>query len=224
VIVRVKICGLTLADNAATVAALGVDYLGLNFLPQSKRFLEPRRGPELAAAARGAGPVKLVGVFVNASLDHLMALHGAIGFDVVQLHGDESPDEVAEVAARLGAAIWKAVPVEASATAAWRQPWPAAAAILLDAPGAGRGGSGVTVDGELARQVRLLHPGHHLILAGGLRPENVAAAICSLRPWAVDTASGVESSPGVKDPARVRSFLHAARTAVDGDVLPEDHG
>lgn len=220
---RVKICGLTLEDDAAHAAALGVDYLGLNFWPSSKRYLAPQRAPALAAAARGAGPAALVGVFVNATLDEIEGVHARVALDVIQLHGDEPPALLAELARRLGLPVWRALPVDAAAPDAATR-WRAAAALLLDAPSAGRGGSGRTVDAELARAVQRAAGAQHVVLAGGLRPDNVAEAVRRFAPWAVDTASGVERAPGEKDPAKVRAFLHAARTAARGDVLPDEHG
>jgi phosphoribosylanthranilate isomerase len=221
---RIKICGLTRPENAAQVASLGVDYLGLNFWPSSKRFLDPSRGRLVASAARAAGGCAIVGVFVNATISEIEAVHRDTYLDVVQLHGDETESDIAALQARLGIAVWKALPVENSATAAWRQPWTAAAALLLDAPSAGRGGSGLTVDAQVFGEVRAHHHGRRLILAGGLRPDNVAALVQRLRPWAVDAASGVEVAPGDKDPQLVQTFLHAARTAACTDVLPDDHG
>jgi phosphoribosylanthranilate isomerase len=209
---RIKICGVTLADDAARVAAAGADFLGLNFWPGSKRYLAPDRAPAIAAAARGAGRIAVVGVFVNAALADITALAGAVALDVIQLHGDESPDAARAVAAATGRPVWKALAAGAAGALAQLDAWPVDA-ILLDAPAAGRGGSGQVFDWQLARDARRAHPALRLVLAGGLGPDNVAAAIAAVAPWAVDVASGVESAPGVKDPAKLAAFLAAARGA-----------
>lgn len=239
--VRIKICGVTLAEDAAAVAALGADLLGLNFWPRSKRYLDPRRAPEIAAAARGGrsgagaiAPCRIVGVFVNASADEIAAIHAAVRLDVVQLHGDERPRDVTEIAQRLraegGAAVevWKAVAAGELASVERLDEWTDAAAILLDAPSAGRGGSGLTIDPEVVRHAQRLHPARRLVLAGGMRPDNVAAAIAAARPWAVDTASGVEAgTPGIKDAAKLAAFVRAVRggdAEIGGGVVPDGHG
>lgn len=211
----VKVCGVTEIEDARIAGALGVDFLGLNFWPRSKRFLPVERAPAIAAAARraSAGRCKLVGVFVNASFDELEEARQAAELEVLQLHGDEPPDFVAEVAATYasrGVEIWKAVAAADRAAVERLDEW-AAAAILLDAPSAGRGGSGVTIDEAVVLHAKLRHPARRLVLAGGLRPDNVAAAVARLAPWAVDTASGVESAPGKKDAEKMAAFVRAVR-------------
>lgn len=205
---KIKICGVTQADDASRVAAAGVDYIGLNFWPSSKRYLSPERAPIVAAAARAAGPVLLVGVFVNASLDHIAAIARDVVLDVIQLHGDESPEDVVAVAQATGRAVWKAIAVGEAGDLARLDAWPVDA-ILLDAPAAGRGGAGKVFDWSLARDARRMHATRRLVLAGGLGPHNVAAAIGAVDPWAVDVASGVESAPGIKDAAKVAAFVAA---------------
>ena len=204
----VKICGVTLPDDAARVAASGAAFLGLNFWPRSKRYLAPERAPLIAAVARASGPAKLVGVFVDPHLDEVLALHAAVQLDAIQLHGDESPDFCAQVAAAAKVPIWKAIPVAAPRDVEPLQVWPVDA-ILLDAPTPGRGGAGARFDHQLARAARELHPARRFVLAGGLTPETVAAAIALVAPWAVDVASGVEAAPGIKDPAKLAAFLAA---------------
>jgi len=216
---RIKICGITQPDSAARVAAAGVDFIGLNFWPRSKRYLVPERAPVLAAAARGAGSVRVVGVFVDAELDDIAAIARSAALDVIQLHGDESPAFAERVAERTGCRVWKAIaagapampdaPRESAALTAL-DVWPVDA-ILLDTPTPGRGGSGRTFDWQLARDARHAYPARRFVLAGGLGPDNVAAAIAGVAPWAIDVASGVESAPGVKDPAKLAAFLAAAR-------------
>lgn len=207
-----KICGVTTEEDAAAAARLGVDFLGLNFWPRSKRYLATERAPAIAAAARDAAAgCQLVGVFVNAALDEIAAIHQAVRLDVVQLHGDEPPALVREVGARLGVAVWKAIAAGEPAAVERLDEWQDAAAILLDAPSAGRGGSGLTIDPAVVLHAHARHPSLRLVLAGGMRPDNVAAAIATTHPWAVDTASGVESAPGRKDAAKMAAFLAAVR-------------
>jgi phosphoribosylanthranilate isomerase len=209
-VTRVKICGVTLADDAARVAAAGVDFIGLNFWPKSRRFLAPERAPIVAAAARAAGPARLVGVFVDATVDEIVAVAARVDLDIVQLHGDETPDTCEKIAGALYRPVWKAIAVTGRGALARLETWPVDA-ILLDAPTAGRGGAGAAFDHELAREARERYPARHFVLAGGLDPSNVAGAIARVEPWAVDVASGVEAAPGIKDPTKLAAFLAAAR-------------
>jgi phosphoribosylanthranilate isomerase len=211
VTIKTKICGVTLADDAAVAAAAGADFIGLNFWERSKRYLDPARAPIVAGVARGAGSPLIVGVFVDAQPDEIAAVHAAVGLDRVQLHGDEHPDDVKRVADAVGVPVWKAIAVRDARDLAALDEWPVEA-ILLDAPSAGRGGSGQTFDWVLATAAERA-PARPLVLAGGLTPENVGAAIARVRPWAVDVASGVERAPGVKDHDKVRAFIAAVRGA-----------
>jgi phosphoribosylanthranilate isomerase len=209
---RIKVCGVTLADDAARVAAAGVDFLGLNFWPRSKRYLAPERAPMIAAAARAAGSPKLVGVFVNAGPDEVLAVAARVELDVIQLHGDEPPQTCRRVAAALYRPVWKAIAVAGPRDVERLDAWPVDA-ILLDAPTPGRGGAGARFDHALARQARERHPERAIVLAGGLTAETVGAAIATVTPWAVDVASGVEAAPGIKDPDRLAAFVAAVRAA-----------
>ena len=207
---KIKICGVTQADDAARVAGAGVDYIGLNFWPTSKRYLAPERAPEIAAAARAAGPARMVGVFVNASPGHIAAIARDVALDVIQLHGDEPSEEAVAVARATGCAVWKAIAVGEARDLERFDAWPVEA-VLLDAPAVGRGGAGKVFDWNLAREARRLYPARSFVLAGGLGPHNVAAAIEAVAPWAVDVASGVEASPGIKDAAKLAAFVAAVR-------------
>jgi phosphoribosylanthranilate isomerase len=213
-VTKIKICGVTQPDDAARVAAAGVDFIGLNFWPTSKRYLSPERAPQVAVAARAssssAGSVQLVGVFVNAPQGEIAAIARDVALDVIQVHGDESPDDVAAIARATGLAVWKALAAAGPGDLAHLDAWPVDA-ILLDAPAAGRGGAGKTFDWTLARDARRDNPARKLVIAGGLGPHNVGAAIEAVDPWAVDVASGVESAPGIKDPAKVAAFVAAVR-------------
>jgi phosphoribosylanthranilate isomerase len=199
--VRVKICGVTRAEDALAAVRLGADALGFNFWPGSKRHITP-------AAARGIIArlppfVTPVGVFVNQLEGEMRAIAAESGIQVFQLHGDEPP----ELCARLNLPVVKAIPVDQVRTLSRLLSYEVSA-FLLDTPSRGYGGSGEPFDWSLAEGVSEVAP---VILAGGLTPENVAAAVRAVRPYAVDVASGVESSPGVKDVARMSRFFAAVR-------------
>ncbi|MEZ4404312.1 MAG: phosphoribosylanthranilate isomerase [Kofleriaceae bacterium] len=206
-----KICGVTRPDDAAYAAHLGAAYLGFNFWARSKRFVEPVLGRALARTARAASPaVQCVGVFVDAPVEEIVAVARLVGLDAVQLHGDEPVADGAALTAA-GLTVWKAIAIAGPDDLARVAAWPAAVHVL-DAASPARGGSGQTIDWSLAAQA--VAAGHPVILAGGLTPRNVASAIAQVRPLAVDVASGVETSPGVKDPIAVHQFLDATRRAV----------
>jgi phosphoribosylanthranilate isomerase len=201
--VRIKICGLTRLDDALAAARLGADALGFNFWPRSRRFVPPDAAG--AIVRRLPAGVAAFGVFVDPTREEVLAAVAASGVGVVQLHGDEPP----ALCASLPFPVVKAIRVESSASLAQLASYEVRA-FLLDAPSAGYGGSGRTFDWALAAEVARELP---VLLAGGLAPENVAEAVRTVRPLAVDVASGVESAPGVKDLARVASFIRAAKEA-----------
>ena len=208
----IKICGVTLPDDAARVAAAGVEYIGINFWPKSRRYLDPSRAPMIAAAARAAGPIKVVGVFVDADRDELAAIAAQVPLDIVQLHGDESPEHVGEIARATACTAWKSLAMGGAEDLDGFAAWPVEH-IVLDTPSAGRGGSGKTFDWSLAIEAHRRYPARRFLLAGGLDPDNVASAIASVAPWGVDVASGVEAAPGVKDPDKLAAFVAAVRGA-----------
>lgn len=205
----IKICGVTQPDQARDIAALGADFIGINFWPKSKRYLPLSAGGWLADVPRTS---RLVGVFVNPDFNYLKEAAEMNVLSAIQLHGDETPEFCAE-AQTLGLPVIKAFQVqdEAMLTPISRHP---VQDILLDAyHPQERGGLGHTFPWELATLFQQRHPAHRLYLAGGLTPENVATAVSGLHPYAVDVASGVESgTPGVKDLARVRAFIDAVRS------------
>ena len=207
-----KICGVTLPDDAAAVASAGADFIGLNFWPKSKRYLAPERAPMIAGVVRSTGPAKLVGVFVDADPDEILAVAGRVELDIIQLHGDEDPDTCRRIVEVLYRPVWKAIAVRDQRDVLGLDRYPVDA-ILLDAPTAGRGGAGASFDHALAREARERFPALKIVLAGGLAPHTVAAAIAQVEPWAVDVASGVEAAPGVKDRNKVAAFVSAARGA-----------
>jgi phosphoribosylanthranilate isomerase len=199
--VRVKICGVTRLEDALLAARLGADALGFNFWPGSRRFVTPAAAREIIV--RLPPFVTPVGVFVNQPEAELRAVAGETGIQVLQLHGDETP----ELCARLPLPVLKAIPVDQLRSLSRLLSYDVLG-FLLDTPSRGHGGSGRPFDWSLAEGVSEVAP---VVLAGGLTPENVAEAVRAVRPWAVDVASGVESSPGVKDADRMARFLEAAR-------------
>ncbi len=218
--VRVKICGLTRVDEALACLTAGADWIGLNFHPPSPRFVARERAKEIMAAV--AGPPRVVGVFVDRPAEEVARIAGELGLQIVQLHGREPPEALPALARfqiirsfRLGdvADIRAMLEYLERARSLGRSP----DAILVDAAVPGRaGGTGTLVAETLLDQ---LPPLPRLILAGGLHPANVAARIARVRPWMVDVASGVESSPGRKDLAKVAEFIRVARAAVMDEMV-----
>lgn len=198
---RVKICGVTRREDALLAGRLGADAIGLNFWPGSKRHVAPAAARALVRALPPL--VTAVGVFVNPTRDEVLRAVEASGVTVVQLHGDEPP----ELCASLPFPVVKAIRVTGPASLAALLSYEVQG-FLLDAPGPGFGGSGTSFDWSLAAEAAASVP---VLLAGGLTPENVAEAIRAVRPWGVDVASGVEVSPGVKDPEKLRRFIVAAK-------------
>lgn len=209
---RVKICGVTLPDDAARIASAGVDFIGLNFWERSKRYVAPERAPMIASVVRSTGKAKLVGVFVDPEIDEVQEAVASADLDIIQLHGDEHPELVDRIARAVYRPVWKALPISSARDLEGLDVWKADA-LLLDAPTPGRGGAGATFDWQLARQARERYPSVKFLLAGGLAPENVTTAIQTVQPWAVDVASGVEAGPGIKDAGKLDAFITAVRLA-----------
>lgn len=202
--VRIKICGITRLEDALAAAELGADALGFNLWPGSPRFVPPEAAR--AIVSRLPPFVTPVGVFVNQPRAEVMRLAAAAGVALVQLHGDEAPPDCEGLGLPVIKAFRVAGPEDLEAIPAYRS----AAAVLLDSRSDGFGGSGRAFDWGLARRAAGARP---LILAGGLSPGNVARAIRAVRPFAVDAASGLESSPGVKDREKMALFVRAAQEA-----------
>lgn len=203
---RVKLCGITRPEDAELAASLDAWAIGFILWPGSKRAADPAVAAGIARAQRRR--LETVGVFVNPTLDQVAHAVEGIGLTHVQLHGDEGPAFCAAVAQRTGARVIKALGIGSGADIRDIERFHTDL-HLLDT---GRGGSGQTWDWALAAQ---RHSPVPVVLAGGLTPDNVADAIAAVRPWAVDVASGVESAPGIKDPAKVEAFVAAAHgTAV----------
>jgi len=205
--IRVKICGITNRADAEAAAEADANLIGLNFYEKSPRFISEVEASRVRAAVPHG--IEAVGIFVNAAPQEMLRICRKLRLDAAQLHGDESREVVAEVAAALP--VFKVFRVTSDFAPDVLDDYSAASAFLLDASQAGQyGGTGHTIDWALARRAAA---SHRIILAGGLKPENVAGAIRVVRPWGVDVASGVESKPGKKDHARLRDFVEEVRRA-----------
>jgi phosphoribosylanthranilate isomerase len=205
--VRVKICGLTNSADAQLCAELGVHAIGLNFYPKSPRAVSPFTAEKII---RDLPPfISTVGIFVNWAPEAVIALSQALSLDFAQLHGDETPQVVAEVAKKIP--VIKALRVGPEDNLPAFAKYHAASAFLLDAASEGEfGGTGQSTNWLLAHKAAV---SQRIILAGGLTPVNVAEAITAVRPYAVDVASGVESRPGKKNPRKLRAFFDAVKWA-----------
>lgn len=204
---RVKICGLTRPRDAERAAEGGASYLGVVFAGGSRQ-VSLAEAARIVAAARG---VPVFGVFVTQPVDQLIATARAAGLAGAQLHGPYDRAAAARVRAA-GLAVWRVVRIAAPADLD-RLPDAAldADAVLIEPRVAGAdGGAGVSLDLATAVEARRRLPGAVMVLAGGLTPETVAAAVALVRPEIVDVSSGVESLPGIKDPDKIARFLEAA--------------
>jgi len=216
---RIKICGVTTVDDARAAVQSGAEMIGLNFYADSPRYVSPEQAQAIASEAITAEISQTTGVFVNASAEKINGIAERVELDWVQLHGNEPPEMLADIRSDLpiirvyclGERGVKAIvdDFEACRTQG-RKP----DVVLVDATVAGQyGGTGKTADWAALENYRDWLGDIPLILAGGLRAENVAEAISVVQPAAVDTASGVESSPGVKDAAKMQAFCAAAKRA-----------
>jgi phosphoribosylanthranilate isomerase len=209
--VRIKICGITRACDAEAAIALGAAMLGLNFYAKSPRCIGIAQAQEIAHV--NAGRAQLVGVFVNMNLSQVLRIARAVPLDAVQLHGDESADDCAAVAAEFP--VIRALKVDADFSPARVAGFAACSGVLLDTPTVAHGGSGESFDWASVdwESVRRAVPSSRLLLAGGLHAGNVAQAIAIARPGAVDVCSGVEGAKGIKDMQKMREFVAAVRAA-----------
>lgn len=200
---RVKVCGITRPADAVLAASLGASAVGLIFWHGSPRAVDRARAREIVLALPPF--IGCVGVFVNQPMDDVLATAEVVGLTAVQLHGDETPGWYANLPRR----VIKAVPVHGANAEAAVAEVPRSATVLLDAHDpARRGGTGRTIDWSVAAAIARSRP---VILSGGLGPQNVADAVRAVDPYAVDVSSGVESSPGQKDPAKLRALFAALR-------------
>ena len=200
----IKICGLkTLPDALAAIDA-GADYLGFNFYPKSVRFIETETCANITSVLKREHPeIKLVGVFVNSSVDEVKQILETCSLDLAQLHGDETSEMLHALDGKAFKAF-RGVPKHINGLVRKSAP-----ALLVDAAVKDAyGGTGVTADWSSLAELAKRYP---LLLAGGLNPENVADAVWQVKPWGVDVATGVESNPGVKDAGRMKAFVKAIR-------------
>ncbi|MEO5558864.1 MAG: phosphoribosylanthranilate isomerase [Dokdonella sp.] len=202
---RIKICGITRAEDARLAAALGVDAIGLVFTRKSQRFV----GVTQARAIRRALPllVTAVALFMDDEPSWIEEVIAVVQPDILQFHGSES----AGFAASFARPYFKAIPMgSVTNVIAYAAQHPDAAGVLLDSHiGGAMGGSGEAF--EWSRVPRNI--GRPVVLAGGLDPDNVARAIAAVRPYAVDVSSGIESAPGIKHAAKMRRFVEAVQAA-----------
>jgi phosphoribosylanthranilate isomerase len=212
---KIKICGITRADDAHYAAELGADFLGFIFVPNSPRYIDPKRAARIISQVQWSGgkgtrhdgrpieshPLHCVGVFRDASVDEIRRICAIAGNEFVQLHGSESDEIVRDI----GKPAIKTVHVGASVpVVATSAEW-----LLFDTHDAQQsGGTGRTFDWSLLSRVPRSKP---FFLAGGITPDNVGDAIRAVRPDAIDVASGVESQPGVKDQAKLRKLFDRVR-------------
>ena len=213
----VKICGLSTADTMAAALDAGADLVGLVFFPKSPRYVTLDRAKALAAQARGRAGVAALAVDLDDAA--LATIVETVAPDILQLHGRETPDRVAEIRRRFGRPVMKAVAIaEADDVERARSYAAVVDYLLLDAkPPKGAilpGGNGLPFDHKLVVGLDLGLP---FMVSGGLAPETVAETIRLTDPWGVDVSSGVERVPGEKDPARITAFIRAARSAAGVD-------
>jgi phosphoribosylanthranilate isomerase len=206
---RIKFCGLTDPGDAEEAIAAGAWALGVVLWPGSRRRCPVPIAAQIAATHRRH--VEIVGVFVNPTLATVTRAADEIGLTMLQLHGEEGPSFCAEAARRTGCRIIKAARVHSGADIQSLAPFHTDYHLLDSFVPGVPGGTGETFAWELARRRR---GGPPIILSGGLTPENVAGAVATVRPYAVDVATGVESAPGRKDPERLRAFAAAVQGAV----------
>ena len=215
----IKICGLTNLADALAAARAGADFLGFIFYPPSPRAANEAEVMAIVRALRQEPYCpRLVGVFVNEMAATMAGLLDRCGLDLAQLHGDETPNLIGDPASPLYGRSYKVLKpaslAEAEAEMEWYlppEPQPGDPTILIDtAHPTLHGGTGEIVDWSMAATLAKEQPG--FMLAGGLNPDNVAAAIHQVHPFAVDVASGVEASKGVKDHEKVRAFVRAVRS------------
>ena len=201
---KIKICGIKTVDDALAAMDAGADMLGFNFYPKSPRYIDPGVCRDIMAVMRKFGQITYVGVFVNASVAAIRATLETCALSLVQLHGDETPEIMRSLDGKAFKAF-RGVPLNVEDFAREEAP-----AFLIDASVTGKyGGTGAKADWSAAAELAKQYP---LLLAGGLTPENVVDAVRRVQPWGVDVASGVESSPGVKDAAKMNAFVKAVRS------------
>jgi len=199
---KIKICGLTNMEDAMLAAELGADALGFIFYGQSKRYVDP----EIARSIVSSLPpfITTVGVFVNQSLNEIVAIKDKVGIDAAQLHGDETPEFCSLVPLK----VIKAIRVKGDFDEHTVAQYPVQAILFDTYSDVEYGGTGKSFNWGILQNIS--NPSK-IILSGGLSPENVAEAISTVKPYAVDVSSGVEDSPGKKDHMKLRKFIEAVK-------------
>ena len=208
--IRIKICGIKTVKDALAAMEAGADLLGFNFYPKSPRYIDVGTCRDIMSVMRKYRHITYVGLFVNASVAEVRTTVETCGLSLAQLHGDETSEMMQSLNGKAFKAF-RGVPQNINGFARSDAP-----ALLVDAEVKGAyGGTGVIADwstaAELAKQ-------YSMLLAGGLTPDNVVDAVLQVNPWGVDVASGVESSPGQKDPSKMKAFVQAVRSAA-GDTV-----
>lgn len=206
----IKVCGITQAHQAREIIDAGADAIGVNFWPKSKRYLPPDVGAQWLPALKS--DITIVAVLVNPDTELLRQITDTDLVHALQFHGDESPEEIATWMDS-GFQVIKALQIRDASSLDQISTYPCAD-ILLDAYNPGLyGGEGKVFPWDLARQAKERFPAKRVWLSGGLTPENVGTAVHQVQPAAIDVASGVEASPGIKDMEKVRRFIAEARRA-----------
>ncbi|NCD33376.1 MAG: phosphoribosylanthranilate isomerase [Spartobacteria bacterium] len=200
---QMKICGITRLEDALKAAELGVNYLGFIFVPQSPRCVDAAFAQEVRA--RLPVSVKTVGVFMDQPLDYVQRTADVCDFDVLQLHGDEPSSWVSQLDGRT---IWKAVHLQCDADVVAISVYPADALLVDAMSGQQRGGTGKVADWSLAAT---LSARRRVVLAGGLSVENMASALQTVKPYAVDINSRIEDAPGKKNHEKMEQILAICR-------------
>lgn len=207
---RVKICGITNLEDAQIAIDSGADAIGFNFYRDSKRFVDERDAAVIIQRIQGA--ITTVGVFVNHSIAEILETQSIAKFDAIQLHGDETQRFVNELRSETNSKIIKAFRVSAEFDVESVDRYNVDAVLLDSFSTMEYGGTGNTLDWNIAAKAAARFS--DVYLAGGLTPDNVALAIRKVKPSSVDVASGVESSPGKKDPIKVATFMKSAKEAI----------
>lgn len=200
--VKIKICGITNIEDALLAVDLGADALGFIFYKESKRYIRPERAHEIISKLPPF--VTTVGVFVNQQLDEIRSIKEVVGFDVFQLHGDESPD----FCKKLGRGVIKTIRVNEYINSKEIESYPVQTILFDTYSTKGYGGTGESFRWEILKG---LNTSKRIILSGGLSAENVSHAIRTAKLYGVDVSSGVEDYPGKKNPEKLKKFIEATR-------------
>ncbi len=200
--VKIKICGITNSEDALLAVVLGADALGFIFYKESKRYIRPKRAHEIISKLPPF--VTTVGVFVNQQLDEIRSIKEVVGFDVFQLHGDESPD----FCKKLGRGVIKTIRVDEYINSKEIESYPVQTILFDTYSTEGYGGTGESFRWEILKG---LNTSKRIILSGGLSAENISQAIRIANLYGVDVSSGVEDYPGKKNPEKLKKFIEATR-------------